>query len=86
MFVNKIEAKLNAAEACLVRVSMPSGDVVVAIAIDDFLVTTQNNIPMNEFYDIMEKNYNEVQYKEAGVATEISRVARSLQQRWQYST
>lgn len=37
---------------------MPSGDVIAAIAIDDFLVTAQNNRAMDEFYNVMKTRYN----------------------------
>lgn len=47
--LRNIRAKLNEAEACLVRVQMTSGTVVAAIAVDDFLVATETPKAMNEF-------------------------------------
>lgn len=37
---------------------MPSGGVIAAVAIDDFLVAAENHKEMNDFYDMMRTKYN----------------------------
>lgn len=57
-FLKCIQAKLNDAEACLIHVKMPSGMVIAAFAMDEFLVTAEKLTTRNEFYNIMSTKYD----------------------------
>lgn len=57
-FLRKIHPKLNEAESCLIRVEMPPGTVIEAIAVDEFLVTAQTKAAMDEFYTKMQQKYD----------------------------
>lgn len=57
-FMKKMEAKSNDVEECLITVNVPSGSVIAAVAIDDFLVASENIEAMNEFYNKMSTKYN----------------------------
>lgn len=52
-----MQAQLNEAEACLVRVQMQSGTVVAAIAVDDFLVAVEMPEAMDAFDKALRAKY-----------------------------
>lgn len=56
--LRKMQANLNQAEACLVRVQMPAGSVIAAIAVDDFLVTAETNEAMDQFTQALKVKYD----------------------------
>lgn len=57
-FLRKLKVQLNEAEACLVKISMPSGTIIAAVAIDDFIVAAETEAAMNEFYEAMKERYD----------------------------
>lgn len=57
-YLRETRARLNEAKSCLICVDMPSGTIIAAMAIEDFLVTAQKPQAMEEFYAIMKKKYD----------------------------
>lgn len=55
--LRKIKAVLNEAEACLLRIPMPSSVLIAAIAADAFLVALVTSSPMKEFSDALSTKY-----------------------------
>lgn len=56
--LRQIHAKCNETEQCHVSVNMTSGKVIMAIAVDDFLVKAQNQGEIDELYGDVETKYN----------------------------
>lgn len=57
-FLKQLQAKINEAEICLVRIEMESGPIVVAVTVDDLLGTAPNKAAMKEFHTKMAQKYN----------------------------
>lgn len=56
-FLRKHKAEMNQAEACLIRIEVAEGTIIMAVAVDDFLVTASTPESMNKFEDINKAKY-----------------------------
>lgn len=57
-YLRQVHAQMNQAEVCLIRIEMEEGVLIMAVAVDDFLVTASNAKVMDEFYHVMKAKYD----------------------------
>lgn len=56
-FLREHNAKMNEAEACWVTLTVSTGTIIMAIAVDDFLATASSPKAMDKFHNIMSTRY-----------------------------
>lgn len=57
-FLRKIKAQMNEAEVCLIRIELSTGNLIIAIAFDDFLAIASTLEARNHFYEAMDTIYD----------------------------